>query len=60
MYERRGALIGREELLRNVWGKRYDGGARTVDIHLRRSGGEAGSRLVRDHLRDRNKLRRQR
>ena len=36
LYERRGILVSREELLRDVWGGSYNGGARTVDIHIRR------------------------
>jgi DNA-binding response OmpR family regulator len=34
--QRRGKVVSREELLRRVWGARYEGGARTVDIHVRR------------------------
>jgi DNA-binding response OmpR family regulator len=34
--ERRGKVVSRDELLRRVWGNRYEGGARTVDIHVRR------------------------
>jgi DNA-binding response OmpR family regulator len=36
LYERRGVVITREELLRDVWGERYVGGPRTIDIHIRR------------------------
>jgi two-component system alkaline phosphatase synthesis response regulator PhoP len=36
LYERRGILVSREELLRDVWGGSYHGGPRTVDIHIRR------------------------
>ena len=32
----RGRVFTREQLLSRVWGARYDGGARTVDIHVRR------------------------
>ncbi len=32
----RGRLFSREALLARVWGGRYEGGARTVDIHVRR------------------------
>jgi DNA-binding response OmpR family regulator len=32
----RGKLFSRERLLALVWGVEYDGGARTVDIHVRR------------------------
>ncbi|MEM6790655.1 MAG: response regulator transcription factor [Myxococcota bacterium] len=34
--ERRGRVVSRDEALSHVWGDRYDGGARTVDIHVRR------------------------
>jgi DNA-binding response OmpR family regulator len=32
----RGKVFTREQLLRRVWGYRYAGGSRTVDIHVRR------------------------
>lgn len=31
-----GRLLTREELVKQVWGPRYDGGRRTVDIHVSR------------------------
>jgi DNA-binding response OmpR family regulator len=34
--QNRGKVFTREQLLRRVWGYRYDGGSRTVDIHVRR------------------------
>jgi DNA-binding response OmpR family regulator len=34
--ERPGRVFGREQLLTRVWGYRYTGGTRTVDIHIRR------------------------
>jgi DNA-binding response OmpR family regulator len=34
--ERPGKVFGREQLLIRVWGYRYAGGTRTVDIHIRR------------------------
>jgi DNA-binding response OmpR family regulator len=43
LYERRGVVITREELLRDVWGDRYDGGPRTVDIHIRRLRAKLGA-----------------
>jgi DNA-binding response OmpR family regulator len=43
--ERRGKVVSREELLRKVWGNRYEGGARTVDIHVRRLRAKLGSAL---------------
>jgi Transcriptional regulatory protein, C terminal len=39
----RGVVISREELLRDVWGERYGGGARTVDIHIRRLRAKLGA-----------------
>lgn len=43
--ERRGKVVSREELLRRVWGNRYEGGARTVDIHVRRLRAKIGGAL---------------
>jgi DNA-binding response OmpR family regulator len=43
--ERRGKVVSREELLRRVWGNRYEGGARTVDIHVRRLRAKLGQAL---------------
>ncbi|MFT3767326.1 MAG: response regulator transcription factor [Minicystis sp.] len=43
--ERRGKVVSREELLRRVWGNRYEGGARTVDIHVRRLRAKLGTAL---------------
>lgn len=34
--QNRGRVFSRESLLARVWGARYEGGARTVDIHVRR------------------------
>jgi DNA-binding response OmpR family regulator len=36
LYEHRGVVFTREQLLRDVWGQSYRGGPRTVDIHIRR------------------------
>lgn len=33
---RPGCVFGRETLLREVWGYGFDGGARTVDVHVQR------------------------
>jgi len=41
--ERRGTLVSREQLLREVWGERYTGGPRTVDIHIRRLRAKLGA-----------------
>jgi DNA-binding response OmpR family regulator len=43
LYERRGAVITREKLLRDVWGEGYRGGARTVDVHVRRLRAKLGA-----------------
>lgn len=43
--ERRGKLVSRDELLRRVWGNRYEGGPRTVDIHIRRLRSKFGTTL---------------
>lgn len=34
--QNRGRVVSRETLLARVWGARYEGGPRTVDIHVRR------------------------
>ena len=34
--EHRGRVISRDRLLEGVWGYRYTGGTRTVDVHIRR------------------------
>ncbi len=43
--ERRGKVVSRDELLRRVWGNRYEGGPRTVDIHVTRLRSKFGSSL---------------
>lgn len=43
--DRRGKVVSREELLNRVWGLRYDGGTRTVDIHVRRLRAKLGGAL---------------
>jgi DNA-binding response OmpR family regulator len=43
--ERRGKVVSRGELLRRVWGSSYEGGARTVDIHVRRLRAKLGPAL---------------
>ena len=43
--ERRGKVVSRGELLRRVWGSAYEGGDRTVDIHVRRLRAKLGSAL---------------
>jgi len=43
--ERRGRVVSRDELLRKVWGGSYDGGARTIDIHVRRLRAKLGGAL---------------
>jgi DNA-binding winged helix-turn-helix (wHTH) protein len=43
--ERRGKVVSRSELLKRVWGNRYEGGERTVDIHVRRLRAKLGPGL---------------
>ncbi len=47
----RGRVFGREALLARVWGARYEGGARTVDIHVRRLRAKLGDALPLETLR---------
>lgn len=46
LFERRGLVNSREALLRDVWGDRYAGGTRTVDVHVRRLRRKLGSDTV--------------
>ncbi len=47
----RGRVFSRETLLARVWGSRYEGGARTVDIHVRRLRAKLGDTLPLETLR---------
>jgi DNA-binding response OmpR family regulator len=47
----RGRVFSRESLLARVWGSRYEGGARTVDIHVRRLRAKLGDALPLETLR---------
>ena len=47
----RGRVLRREVLLARVWGPRYEGGARTVDIHVRRLRAKLGDALPLETLR---------
>lgn len=47
----RGRVFTREVLLARVWGARYEGGARTVDIHVRRLRAKLGDALPLETLR---------
>jgi DNA-binding winged helix-turn-helix (wHTH) protein len=49
--ERRGKVLSREHLLARVWGNRYEGGPRTVDIHVRRLRAKLGVSLPLETLR---------
>ncbi len=49
--ERRGKVLTRDHLLARVWGNRYDGGPRTVDIHVRRLRAKLGDALPLETLR---------
>lgn len=51
MCERRGKVLSREHLLARVWGNRYEGGPRTVDIHVRRLRAKLGDALPLETLR---------
>lgn len=43
--QNRGRVFARQTLLARVWGPRYEGGARTVDIHVRRLRAKLGDAL---------------
>jgi transcriptional regulator len=47
----RGRVFSRDALLARVWGSRYEGGARTVDIHVRRLRAKLGDALPLETLR---------
>jgi len=49
--QHRGRVFTRESLLARVWGGRYDGGPRTVDIHVRRLRMKLGEALPLETLR---------
>jgi len=49
--ENRGKVKSREQLLARVWGSSYEGGARTVDIHVRRLRAKLGDSLPLQTLR---------
>jgi hypothetical protein len=49
--EQRGKVLSREQLLARIWGSYYDGGVRTVDIHVRRLRAKLGESLPLDTLR---------
>jgi DNA-binding response OmpR family regulator len=49
--EWRGVVLSREHLLAHVWGSRYSGGRRTVDIHVRRLRAKLGEALPLETLR---------
>ena len=48
---RRGRVLTRDHLLSRVWGDSYDGGPRTVDIHVRRLRGKLGNSFPLETLR---------
>lgn len=43
--DHRGKVVSRNEILERVWGSSYDGGARTIDIHVRRLRAKLGAEL---------------
>lgn len=46
-----GRALSRHHLLVNVWGRRYSGGLRTVDVHVRRLRLKVGDRLTIETVR---------
>jgi DNA-binding response OmpR family regulator len=51
MAANRGRVFSRDVLLARVWGARYEGGARTVDIHVRRLRAKLGDGLPLETMR---------
>jgi DNA-binding winged helix-turn-helix (wHTH) protein len=51
LWARRGTVLSREHLLQHVWGQDYHGGARTVDVHVRRLRSKLGTALPIDTVR---------
>jgi DNA-binding response OmpR family regulator len=49
--QNRGRVLSRDALLTRVWGRAYSGGARTVDIHVRRLRAKLGDALPLETLR---------
>jgi DNA-binding response OmpR family regulator len=49
--DRPGAVLTRQKLLESVWGSRYLGGPRTVDVHVRRLRRKLGGALSLDTVR---------
>jgi len=49
--QNRGRVLRRDVLLSRVWGPRYEGGARTVDIHVRRLRAKLGEAFPLETLR---------
>src|SRR5262249_32316282 len=43
--DQRGKVVSRTELLERVWGQSYEGGPRTIDIHVRRLRAKLGPEL---------------
>lgn len=51
LVEHRGRVFSRDRLLARVWGPRYEGGPRTVDIHVRRLRAKLGDAFPLETLR---------
>lgn len=49
--EHRGKVVSRSELLSRVWGPSYEGGERTIDIHVRRLRAKLGHELALETFR---------
>ena len=47
LIRRRGSILTRDAILQRVWGADYFGGARTVDVHVRRLRAKLGARAAR-------------
>lgn len=49
--DHRGKVVSRNELLSRVWGAAYEGGERTIDIHVRRLRAKFGNELALETFR---------
>lgn len=49
--DRQGVVLTRQLLLDAIWGSRYEGGARTVDVHVRRLRRKLGAAFALDTVR---------
>lgn len=49
LYQNKGAILNRNQLLDIVWGIDYEGEERTVDTHIRRLREKVGDGLIKTH-----------